>query len=95
MVTARKRAVLSFQEKGNYNMPGTILSATTKKRLAECHIKAAQLSNSRAQMIEIYKAARYSLVKGELFDSVCNALAKRAHELGVYRESGKNNADVS
>jgi len=46
-------------------------------------------------MIEIYKAARYSLVKGELFDSVCNALAKRAHELGVYRESGKNNADVS
>lgn len=73
-------------------MPGTILGAVTKRRIADCHIKSAQLSTSREALIEIYKAARLSLVKGELFDSVCEALTKRAAELGVLKKGGNKNA---
>lgn len=73
-------------------MPGTILSSASKKRIKDCHVKSAQLSTSRAQLIEIYKAARIALVKGELFDEVCEALTKRANELGVYKERGNNDA---
>jgi hypothetical protein len=69
-------------------MPGTILSSVAKKRIADCHVRTAQLSTNREQLIEIYKAARISLVKGELFDRVTDALAKRAQELGVYKKGG-------
>lgn len=67
-------------------MPGTILSAVAKKRIADCHVASTKYVNERAGLIEIYKAARVSLVKGEHFDRVCEALSKRAQELGVYKK---------
>lgn len=70
-------------------MPGTILSAVTKRRIADCHIKTASFVTDRKGLIEIYQAARLSLQKGVYFDEVCIALAARATELGVYKKGVK------
>lgn len=73
-------------------MPGTILGAVAKQRIAYCHIKSARYTNSREGLIAIYQAARYALGKGTLMDEVGKALSQRARELGVYNEKGKPNA---
>lgn len=70
-------------------MPGTILSAVSKRRIADCHIKTAQFVTDRKGLIEIYQAARLSLQKGTYFDEVCTALSARATELGVYKKGVK------
>lgn len=70
-------------------MPGIILNAALRSRIAQCHINAASYSNSRQQLIEIYEAARLALGKDKYFEEVCSALAKRAHELGVYKKGVK------
>jgi hypothetical protein len=73
-------------------LPGTIISAVSRRRIADCHIETAKYTNDRKGLLAIYQAARISLVKGELFDEVTKALAKRAQELGVYKKGVEKNA---
>lgn len=73
-------------------MPGTILGADAKKRIAHCHITAIKDCSTRQCLIAIYRASRTALGKGELMDSVNSALAARAKVLGIYQERNKNNA---
>lgn len=74
---------------GDFKMPGTILSAVTRRRIADCHIKTAKFTSDRKGLIAIYEAARLSLRNGELFEEVCFALSKRADELGVNKKGAK------
>lgn len=73
-------------------MPGTILSSATRKRIAGCHIRAAQYVTDRQGLIEIFQAARLSLQKGTYFDEVTKALIIRASELGVNKKGGEKDA---
>lgn len=73
-------------------MPGTILGAVAKQRIADCHITAIKSCYTRECLIAIYRASRTALGKGELMDSVNTALANRAKVLGIYKEGGKKNA---
>jgi hypothetical protein len=70
-------------------LPGTIINGPMKRRIADCHIKTAEFTSDRKGLLSIYQAARISLVQGPLFDEVCQALAKRAKELGVYKKGDK------
>lgn len=69
-------------------MPGTIIGAVMKKRIADCHIKSISYVTDREGLLSIYQAARYALVKGEHFDRVVKALSERATELGVNKKKG-------
>ena len=87
--TASRGAVPLQVAMGVKYMPGTIINSASRKRIAECHIKTAQYTSDRKGLIAIYKAARISLVGGKLFEEVCEALSKRATELGVNMKGGK------
>jgi hypothetical protein len=87
--TGLNRPVPTNHFDGGIKMPGTILSAVARRRIADCHIKTAQYVTNRQGLIEIWQAARISLQKGELFEEVCIVLAARANELGVYKKGVK------
>lgn len=70
-------------------MPGKLLNSADRKRIADIHIKTIEYVTDRAGLVDIYRAARISLVAGENFNRVVNALANRAELLGISEKGVK------